>query len=254
MQTLRLCTIQSDLHWYDVAANLTMFKQKIGAVTQDNPDVIVLPEMFTTGFTMETSLVDREVSVSIESWFITMAKLADALVIGTTMYQLASGDYVNRLLAASPDGKLVNYDKQYLFAMGKEDQYYTPGNQRLVIQYKTWNILPLICYDLRFSIAADHSGEVDLILYTASWPSRRITHWDKLLQARAIENLSYVVAVNRVGKDGSGVAYPGHSQVISPMGEIIMKSIEEEQSCLVEIDKAFLDSTRTTLPFLKDKK
>lgn len=254
MHALRLCTIQSDLHWQDVEQNLNMFEHKIQKAKIDKPDIIILPEMFTTGFTMETSLMDRTASINAEEWFKSMADDSNALVIGTTMYQLENGNYVNRLFAASPQGNLDYYDKQYLFAMGGEDQYYEPGNKRLIIHYKGWNILPLVCYDLRFSTAANHSGEADIILYTASWPGRRIAHWDKLLQARAIENLSYVVAVNRVGKDGKDVAYPGHSQVVGPMGDVLSKSIDIEQITTFEIHMKDLDSVRAKLPFLKDKK
>jgi len=253
MSTLNIVGIQTNLHWESIEDNLQHFSQKIDDLDSANTDVIILPEMFTTGFSMNTNLMDSNASQDIESWSLKKAKSCDSLLIGTTMYTADDKSYTNRLLVAFPDGRLLHYDKRYLFTPSGERNHYQSGSERLIFDFKGFKILPLICYDLRFSTWSDHTGDADLIIYTASWPSTRISHWDILIRARAVENLSYVVAVNRIGQDGNHLNYIGHSQIVSPEGEILETANEDESNISAILDLDEVKSVRKRLPYLEDK-
>ena len=253
MSTLKIVGIQTHLHWESLKDNLKHFSQKIDRIDTLKTDVILLPEMFTTGFSMNTDLVNKNTSQEIESWLLTLASSCDCLLIGSTMHTTNDQTYTNRLLVAFPDGRILHYDKRYLFTPSGEANYYQSGVERLIFEFKGFKILPLICYDLRFSKWSDHRGEADLIIYTASWPSTRIHHWDILLKARAIENLSYIVAVNRIGTDGNNLTYTGHSQILSPGGLTLSAANEDDTLISAVLDLQEVKNVRKRLPYLEDK-
>jgi predicted amidohydrolase len=217
MQDLRISLVQTDLHWHNPEANRAMLEEKIWNHNLQT-DVIILPEMFTTGFTMEAEKWAEPMNLHTFKWMRQMASQTGALLLGSIIVK-NGGRYVNRLLWLQPDGLFHFYDKRHLFRMANEDRYYSKGDERLIGSWKGWKICPLICYDLRFPVWSRNVGlEYDLLVYVANWPELRITAWDALLRARAIENLAYVAGVNRVGLDGKGIPYVGHSAVIDPKG------------------------------------
>lgn len=226
---LKIALIQTQLAWHDREANLehfdTLLEQAQGA------DLVVLPEMFTTGFSMESeSLCEPENGVT-HDWLLAWANKLDAVVTGSVIVQAADGSYRNRLLWACPDGRMLHYDKRHLFRMAGEHEHYSPGERQAVFAVKGWRVRPLICYDLRFPVWSRDGEGTDLLLYTANWPGARRMHWNRLLPARAIENLCYVAAVNRVGTDGKGFAYTGDSQLLDFQGETLL--------CVGEADGVF---------------
>ena len=228
MQDLSITFIQSDLHWENPAANLAMFEEKIWQIK--NPtDLIILPEMFTTGFTMNAANVAEHMNMNAFKWMKQMAAQTKAVVTGSVIIK-EKDQYYNRLIWMQPDGNFVVYDKRHLFRMAEENQVYTGGNSKVICELKGWKILPLVCYDLRFPVwSRNKNNEYDLLIYVANWPEARRLPWNTLLQARAIENLSYVAGVNRVGEDGKGISYSGDSTVISPKGEILYHSKDKEE-------------------------
>jgi predicted amidohydrolase len=257
MQNLRVTLIQSDLYWEEIDANLSSFEEKIWKVGQDT-DVIVLPEMFNTGFTMNARKHAEAMNMKTFRWMKQMASQTRALILGS--FIVAEGDkYYNRLLWMEPDGNFRKYDKRHLFRMGDEHNTYTTGENRLVALWKEWRICPLICYDLRFPVwsrnrfdAVSKRMEYDLLIYVANWPSVRVEAWDSLLKARAIENLCYSVGVNRVGTDGNGVASNGHSAVYSPKGEALFFQGDGEVIKTVELNAESLQSYREKFPAYLD--
>jgi len=215
MSALNITVLQETLHWMDGAANLRHFDTVLADIR--DRDLIVLPEMFTTGFAMEAaarSLPQDEVV----NWLHGHARRTNALVGGSAAIQTADGA-VNRFLLVAPDGTLHHYDKRHLFRMANEHQFYLPGEAREVIVWRGWRILPQICYDLRFPVFSRNRNDYDLALYVANWPAPRALHWRSLLLARAIENQAYVAGCNRVGSDDNGHQYRGDSQIISPTGD-----------------------------------
>jgi omega-amidase len=253
MQDLKITLIQSDVHWEDIEANLAMFEEKIwqiGATT----DVIVLPEMFTTGFTMAAPRLAEHMNMRTTKWMRQMADQTGALILGsfiTTVHER----YYNRLIWMEPGGNIKMYDKRHLFRMAEEQKTYSQGESLLIGTWKGWRICPLICYDLRFPVWSrnrwDSSSKklnYDLMIYVANWPQIRINAWDTLLRARAIENLSYVVGVNRIGIDGNDIEYNGHSSVISPKGEAIFTNEGDDASRTVELNAHSLQAFRDRFP------
>lgn len=253
MQDLKITLIQSDVHWEDIEANLAMFEEKIwqiGATT----DVIVLPEMFTTGFTMAAPRLAEHMNMRTTKWMRQMADQTGALILGsfiTTVHER----YYNRLLWMEPGGNMKMYDKRHLFRMADEHKTYSQGESLLISTWKGWRICPLICYDLRFPVwsrnrwdASAKKLNYDLMIYVANWPQIRINAWDTLLRARAIENVSYVVGVNRIGIDGNNIEYNGHSSVISPKGEAIFSNEGDDASRTVELNAHSLQAFRDRFP------
>ncbi|WP_338491618.1 amidohydrolase [Erwinia aphidicola] len=217
MSTLKITVLQQPLEWMDGAANLRFFDELLAGI--DGRDLIILPEMFTTGFAMEaakSSLPEAQVV----SWLQAKAKAAHAMVAGSAALQTEKGA-VNRFLLVEPNGTVHHYDKRHLFRMAGEHQLYLAGERREVIEWRGWRILPQVCYDLRFPVFSRNQNDYDLALYVANWPAPRALHWQTLLQARAIENQAYVAGCNRVGTDGNGHQYSGDSRIISPLGEIL---------------------------------
>lgn len=226
MQDLSIQLIQSNIHWREIEANLAMYEEKIWEI-EEAVDIIVLPEMFQTGFTMEHAGVAEPMNLTTFKWMKQMAAQRQAVITGSYIVK-EKGEVFNRLIWMQPDGEWRQYDKRHLFRMADEHQYFGMGEERLIVEWKGWKICPMICYDLRFPVwARNRNLEYDLILYVANWPAVRISAWDTLLKARAIENVSYAVGLNRVGEDGKGIAYNGHSAAYSPKGETLAFSDEE---------------------------
>ncbi len=257
MQDLKITLIQSDIHWEDVEANLAMFEEKVWQVGK-NTDVIILPEMFTTGFTMNAAKLAEHMNMRTFKWMKQMADQTGALMLGSYIVTVHER-YYNRLLWMEPGGNFRTYDKRHLFRMANEHKTYSPGESLLVGTWKGWRICPLVCYDLRFPVWSrnrwDYSASrpsYDLAVYVANWPTTRIDAWNTLLKARAIENLCYVAGVNRIGMDGTGVEHNGHSSVISPKGEHIFTNEGIEISHTVELSANSLHAFRDRFPAYMD--
>ena len=247
---LKLALVQTDLAWHDREANLEHFDALLENV--HGADLVVLPEMFTTGFSMDSaSLFEPENGVTHE-WLLKQAARLDAVVTGSVIIQAADGSYRNRLLWACPDGQMLHYDKRHLFRMAGEHEHYSPGERQAVFAVKGWRVRPLICYDLRFPVWSRDSHDTDLLLYTANWPAARRLHWNRLLPARAIENLCYVAAVNRVGTDGKGFAYTGDSQVLDFQGETLLSAGEADGVFHANLAAKALQAYRTRFPVSLD--
>lgn len=257
MQDLKITIIQSDLHWEDMGANLAMFEEKIWQIGQQT-DVIVLPEMFTTGFTMKANKLAEMMNMRTFKWMKQMADQTGALILGSFIANVHDRFY-NRLLWMEPEGNFKTYDKRHLFRMAEENHIYTPGESLLIGHWKGWRICPLICYDLRFPVWSRNrwnpslkKASYDLLLYVANWPKVRIDAWETLLRARAIENLSYVVGVNRVGHDGNNVEYNGQSSIISPKGDTIFSVEGIEATRTTTISANSLQAYRDKFPAFMD--
>lgn len=224
MQDLKISLIQSDLHWEDINANIQQLEIKINQL--DPTDLIVLPEMFTTGFTMNSRALAVDMNGGEVSWMKRMASSKNSLIVGSMIVK-EQGKFFNRLIWAFPDGKIEFYDKRHLFRMAEENSFFDAGKKRTIIQYKGWNINGLICYDLRFPIwSRSIKNEYDLLIYVASWPEPRRTAWKDLLKARAHENQCFVVGVNRAGEDGKGMFYTGDSAMIDFKGTYLIEPFE----------------------------
>ena len=217
---LELALIQTELAWQDPAANRAHFEPLLEQAR--GSDLVVLPEMFSTGFSMDSAALAEPEEGPTSQWLREQAHALQAVVTGSLIIQAADGSYRNRLLWARPDGTLAHYDKRHLFRMAGEHKHYSAGEQQVLLEVKGWQVRPLICYDLRFPVWSRDPQGTDLLLYTANWPAARRTHWNRLLPARAIENLCYVAAVNRIGEDGKGYAYSGDSQVLDFQGEPLL--------------------------------
>lgn len=243
---LKLALVQSDLAWQDRSANLSRFGELLEQAR--GAELVILPEMFTTGFSMDSASLAEPEQGPASEWLLQQAASLDAVVTGTVIVQAADGTYRNRLLWARPDGTLLHYDKRHLFRMAGEHEHYTAGERQVRLELKGWRVRPLICYDLRFPVWSRDAENTDLLLYTANWPGARRYHWNRLLPARAIENLCYVAAVNRVGTDGKGYAYTGDSQVLDFQGETLLNAGDAEGVFTVSLSSAGLATYRTRFP------
>ncbi len=223
MSALKVVALQVDLAWEAAAENRAYFEQQFEEIAVQNPDLLVLPEMFTTGFSKQPQKLAETMEGTTISWMQSCAKKHHFLLTGSLIIK-ENANYYNRQVFAFPDGGLQYYDKRHLFRMGEEHKHYTAGNKRIVINYKGWRILPQICYDLRFPVWARNRNDYDLLLYIANFPASRRQVWNTLLLARAIENQCYVVGCNRIGIDGEGLHYTGDSQILSPKGEILVQA------------------------------
>lgn len=255
MQDLTISLIQADLHWEEIDANLGMFEEKIWEI-EEEIDLIILPEMFTTGFSMNAEQLAEPPGAKTFKWMRQMATQKKASITGS--YIVKDGDnYFNRLYFVYPDGSSKQYDKRHTFNLAGEGEKYAAGEERLILEYKGWKICPLICYDLRFPVWArsqkkgDELYEYDLLLYVANWPDARINAWDALLKARAIENHSYCAAVNRIGTDAFPKDYPGHSAIYSFNGDEIGFS-EKEEIITRKLIASDLTEYRKRFPFQVD--
>ncbi len=252
MSTLKLTLIQTHLYWEDKGANLAFLEQKI--VNLEAPtEIVILPEMFNTGFSMQPELHAEIMEGPSVQWMRRIAMTQKIILTGSLMIQ--EGDhYYNRLIWMLPNGEYGHYDKRHLFAFAGEDQHYTAGNKRLIASVKGWKINLQICYDLRFPVWARQTSnnEYDLLIYVANWPEKRSHAWKTLLVARAIENQAFVVGVNRVGLDGNNIAHSGNSMVVGPLGEVLFHSADQESVFQITLNREELETTRTQFPFWKD--
>lgn len=253
--TLSITVIQSALHWEDKAANLDMFEEKIRGMSQKT-EIVVLPEMFSTGFSMRPSALAETMEGETVQWMKRIAAEKKIILTGSVIIE-ENGKYFNRLIWMLPNGQAGVYDKRHRFAFAGEDEHYTSGDKRLIASVKGWRVNLMVCYDLRFPVWArqqsqEESPEYDVLIYVANWPDRRIHAWKTLLQARAIENQAYVVGANRVGNDGNDIHYSGESMVVDPLGEVLYTKKDSEDIFTIILDKVHLDTVRAKFPFWKD--
>ena len=256
MSSLHISLIQSALVWEDKEANLELFAEKIRSIEQPT-EIIVLPEMFNTGFSMQPEKFAETMEGPTIDWMRRLSAEKRAILTGSLIIEEA-GKYYNRLIWMLPNGSLGYYDKRHLFAFAGEDQHYHPGNKRLIASVKGWKINLQICYDLRFPVWArqqlndDVEKEYDVLLYVANWPEKRNHAWKTLLTARAIENQCFTIGVNRVGLDGHNIAHSGDSMVVGPLGEILYHCAYEEDIFHITLQKEEVNNTRAHFPFWKD--
>lgn len=248
---MKISLIQTSLTWENPEANRNNFEKLINSITEAT-DIIVLPEMFATGFTMQPSSGAEGMDGLTVNWMKKLAIAKDCAITGSLVIE-ENGNYHNRLLFVMPNGEIKTYDKRHLFSLAGEDKAYTAGMERLIVEYRGWKICPLVCYDLRFPVFSRNTEAFDLLLYVANWPSPRLAAWDALLKARAIENMCYVAGVNRVGKDSNGHEYPGHSQVLDCLGANVITPSSSEGVFIVTMDKESMLETRKKLGFLNDR-
>ncbi|WP_158209883.1 nitrilase family protein [Myroides phaeus] len=248
---MKVALIQAPLAWENIEENKQSFIQKLNAITEGT-HLVVLPEMFTSGFTMHPERVSIAMSDKFIVELISLCKSRNFALTGSIVIE-EDKKYYNRMFFIFPTGEVKTYDKRHLFSLAGEEKVYTAGQERLIVEYKGWKICPLVCYDLRFPAFSRNVGEVyDLLLYVASWPDQRIYAWDSLIKARAIENMSYVVGVNRSGSDENNNVYSGHSQVLDTLGNYLVEPLVGEQVVYIELDKEKQDKLRHRLGFLKD--
>ncbi len=247
---LKVALVQSSLIWENPEQNRVNFTEKINRLSSDM-DLIILPEMFTTGFTMNPQNLDKEEGARTLEWMRNLVIEKNSAIIGSLPFY-ENGNYANRLFFVKPDGNFHYYDKRHTFTLAGEDKIYQAGVKRLIVDYKGFRICPLICYDLRFPVWARNTEEYDLLIYVANWPAPRITAWDTLLKARAIENMAYTIGVNRIGYDELGLEYPGHSGVYDCLGKQLVFTDKEEIQCTT-LSKNHLVSVREKLKFLEDR-
>lgn len=249
---LHVAILQSDLVWESPVENRAIFTQKIAALEKE-VDLVVLPEMFTTGFSMNPTKLAETMTGETIAWMREMSTKRDMAIIGSIIIK-EENKYYNRLLFVHPSGNIESYDKRHTFTLAGEDKEYASGNVKLLIAYKGWKICPLVCYDLRFPVWARNTNNYDVLIYVANWPIPRINAWNTLLKARAIENMSYCIGVNRVGVDGNGYQYAGNSMAIDFLGEEMAPVCENKaQTISVTLEKELLLKTRDKLQFLNDK-
>lgn len=251
---MKVALIQTDIIWEDAEQNRNNFEAKFNTIASD-VDLIVLPEMFTTGFSMHPEAIAETIEAmegNSVSWLKTIAKSRNTAIAGSLAIR-ENDNFYNRLVFVFPSGEIQYYDKRHLFTLAGEKEAYTAGSKKLIIEYKGWKICPLICYDLRFPVFSRNTENYDVLLYVASWPTPRINAWDTLLKARAIENMCYTIGVNRIGADGNNYPYSGHSQVVDFLGNAITEPSEEATVIIAELDKQQLLETRKKLDFLSDR-
>jgi predicted amidohydrolase len=251
MNDLRVTIVQSIIHWENISTNLEMLSSKLAPVTKT--DLIVLPEMFSTGFSMNAASLAESMDGAAVQLMQKMAAEKKCACTGSLIIK-ADNKFYNRLVWVKPDGDISTYDKRHLFTLSNEQETYTAGTSKMFEQINGWNICPLICYDLRFPVWSrnTHSANYELLLYVANWPERRNYAWKQLLVARAIENQSFVVGVNRVGNDGNNIYHSGDSMCVDPTGKIIYHKEHLEDIFTVTLSRNELETTRKLLPFLND--
>lgn len=261
MSTLTITTIQTVLHWEDKEANLSMLEKKINALGSET-EIVVLPEMFSTGFSMNPEMLAETMEGDTVTWMKRISAENKVILTGSVIIK-DNDKYFNRLIWMMPHGEYGFYDKRHLFAYSGEDKHFSPGEKRLIASVKGWKINLLVCYDLRFPVWARQGNsnsnsesnatpEYDVLVYVANWPERRSHAWKTLLCARAIENQCYVVGVNRVGVDGNDINYSGNTLIIDPLGEVLYHMADEEDIHTITLKKEKLEEIRGKFPFLGD--
>jgi len=251
MDNLKISIFQGYLFWENIDKNLQNIELRLSSI-REKTELIILPEMFTTGFTMNAAALAEPMDGKSMQWMHKIAVKYEAVVTGSLIIK-ENNKYYNRLIWMRPDGSHEHYDKRHLFALGQEHETYTAGDKRIIVELNGWKICPVICYDLRFPVwLRNVGGEYDLLLIVANWPERRALHWRTLIPARAIENQAYVVAVNRVGHDGDEVYHSGDSNCIDPNGKVIYYKRDEEDMYTFSIVGDEIEKIRRAMPFLKD--
>ena len=259
MSTLTITIIQSDLKWEDKAFNLQQLEEKIKAITQ-RTQLVVLPEMFNTGFSMNAANLAEGMDGESLQWMSRVSKEQKIILTGSLIIA-EEKQFFNRMVWMMPNGQMGYYDKRHLFAFAGEDKHYTPGSKRVIASVNGWKVNLQVCYDLRFPVwsrqqlgdaASGTAAEYDLLLYVANWPARRSLAWKTLLCARAIENQCYVVGVNRIGNDAHGNYHSGDSMVLNPLGEVLYHCADREDIHTITLNMEDLNNTRKALPFLRD--
>lgn len=251
MQDLKVTLVQTTLHWEHAPYNREHFGAILASISPYSTDLILLPEMFSTGFSMQPDLLAETMDGPTIQWMRQQAARLGAVLTGSLIIQ-EQGRYYNRLVWMRPDGSFAQYDKRHLFSLAGEDRYYTAGQERLIVELKGWRVCPLVCYDLRFPVWSRNRKEYDLLLYVANWPERRNYAWKHLLIARAIENQCFVAAVNRIGLDGNQTAHSGDSALIDPLGEVRYTQAHEPFAETFTLSGQHLAEVRDKFRFLDD--
>ena len=257
MQDLNITLVQTKQFWEDKTANLSYFEEKLKSI-KTGTDIIILPEMFHTSFSMNAKNLAETMGGIGVKWLTNQASKNQAAIIASLIIK-EDGKYYNRMVFVSPDGRINQYDKRKLFTLANEHKHYSAGKSNTIVKYKGWKILLQICYDLRFpelcrnEINQANQPDYDIVVYVANWPKKRSTHWSNLLKARAIENQCYVVGVNRVGEDANGLDYSGNSMIVDALGEELVHLVDDEAVISKKITFQSLKTIREKLPFLKDK-
>jgi len=267
MSPLTVTTIQTNLHWEEKSANLRMLEEKIAAI-EERTELVVLPEMFSTGFSMKPSELAEDMEGETMAWMKRVSR-ENGIVLTGSFIATENAGYYNRLVWMLPNGQYGYYDKRHLFGYAGEDKHYQAGNKRLIASVNGWKINLQVCYDLRFPVwarnrvldpdqnragapASTTGPEYDLLVYVANWPERRSHAWKTLLCARAIENQCYVIGVNRVGSDGNNIYHSGNSLVIDPLGQVLYHMADQEDVSTISLQKEKLEEVREKFPFWKD--
>ncbi len=249
-EKLSIAIIQTHLHWENPKANWQNFEGKLNEL-KPNVDLIVLPEMFTTGFTMKPEVIAETMQGETIKWMKELALKNNLAITGSIVVE-EENNFYNRLLFVHPNGKVDSYDKKHTFTLAGEDKVYTAGLTKKIVEYKSWKICPLICYDLRFPVWARNVENYDVLIYVANWPKLRINAWDTLLNARAIENMCYTIGANRIGLDKNGYEYSGHSAVYDVLGNKVTFS-DQNEIIYATLEKEVIVKYRKKLKFLEDK-
>ncbi len=247
---MKTAFIQTNIIWENPSKNRKILLEKINALTE-SVDLIILPEMFTSGFTMQPNLVAETMNGETILWLQNIAKNKNCAVTGSLVIK-ENGNFYNRMIFIFPNGEMQHYNKKHLFTLAGEDKVYTSGNEKVIVNYNDWKICLQVCYDLRFPVFSRNTENYDLLIYVASWPKVRTNAWDILLKARAVENLSYAIGVNRIGTDNNDFEYIGHSQIIDELGNFIIEPTENEGIFIADLDKNKMLETRKKLNFLND--
>lgn len=252
IENLKITVFQAYLFWENADKNLQNISLKLSSGVREKTDLIVLPEMFNTGFTMRADEMAEEMDGKTMQWLSKTAIGYDCVVTGSLIIK-ENGNFYNRMIWMKPDGQYEYYDKHHLFSMADENKHFIAGNEQLIVELKGWKIRLAICYDLRFPVwLRNKNAEYDILLLVASWPDKRSSHWRTLIHARAVENQSYVIAVNRVGHDGNQVYHSGHSMCIDPYGNTVYYKPEDEDLYTFSINYPELEKIRRQFPFLQD--
>lgn len=252
MSTLRVTTVQTKLHWESQVKNIKHFTTLLKSIKAGSTDLIVLPEMFSTGFSMNANALAEKSDGPTMQWMQKMAETKNAVVCGSLIIE-ENGRFYNRLIWMTPGGSHAHYDKRHLFTMAGEQKFYHPGNKKLILLYKGWRLSVFVCYDLRFPVWMRNQNEYDCAIVVANWPEKRSFAWKQLLTARAIENQSFVVGVNRIGKDGNGITYSGDSVVLDPFGKKISKTKSDTENIeTIKLDFDVLENARHIFPVGND--
>ena len=248
---LQISLVQTNIVWENAAANRKLLSEKFASI-KGKQQIIILPETFTTGFSMQAEKLAEKMDGETAQWMKEEAIKNRCIIAGSLIIE-EHGQYFNRMLWVMPNGEIAHYDKRHLFSYAGEDVDFSAGQKRIIVQVNGWKICLQICYDLRFPVWARNTDDYDMLLYIANWPEKRNYVWENLLMARAIENMSYVIGVNRVGIDGNGHQYVGNSSIISPLGELLFKETEKEKVITHTFQYSIIEESRQRFPFLNDR-